>query len=265
MTRAAPVEGRGQPRADQLLVERGLAESRTAAQRMIAAGRVGWWDLGVVKPVRKASDGIPASAELLVTPDDTDRFVSRGGLKLAGALQETGLDVQGWHCLDVGQSTGGFTDCLLQAGAASVLGVEVGHGQLHPRLVSEPRCKTIEGLNARELSRDQLGSGAPVQGFDLIVCDASFISLTLLLPRWPALLASDGRTLALAKPQFELGPQALGKGGIVRDAARYADVEARIRQACAEAELEVLAWCNSPITGGDGNHEFFVCARKVQR
>lgn len=260
----APEEARAVPRADQLLVERGVVASRTAAQRMIAAGRVSWRDRDGVRPVRKASDNLPATAELLIEPDEADRYVSRGGLKLAGALEVTRLEVRGMRCLDVGQSTGGFTDCLLQAGAASVLGIEVGHDQLHPRLMDEARCRTIEGLNARELSPARLGEAMPVGGFDLIVCDASFISLGLLLPCWPALLAAQGRVLALVKPQFELGPQALGKGGIVRDASLYAGLEQRMRALCAEAAFEVLAWCDSPISGGDGNREFFIFAARAK-
>lgn len=263
---AAPsAGGRGVPRADQLLVERGLAESRTAAQRMIAAGRVRWQDAGGSRQVRKSSESLPADAALVVEADEADRYVSRGGLKLAGALAAMQLDVSGWLCLDVGQSTGGFSDCLLQAGASCVLGIEVGHGQLHPRLAGDPRCQTIEGLNARDLQGEQLGDALPPAGFDLIVCDASFISLALLLPRWPALLADGGHVLALVKPQFELGPQALGKGGIVRDEGLYVGLEARIRSLCGDAGLVVRGWCDSPIKGGDGNREFFVCARKAQR
>jgi 23S rRNA (cytidine1920-2'-O)/16S rRNA (cytidine1409-2'-O)-methyltransferase len=257
--------GRGMPRADQLLVERGLAESRTAAQRMITAGRVRWQDVGGPRLVRKPSDSIPAEAALLVEADEADRYVSRGGLKLAGALAAMQLDVGGCQCLDVGQSTGGFSDCLLQAGASSVLGIEVGHGQLHSRLAEDSRCRTIEGLNARDLHGGQLGDFLPPAGFDLIVCDASFISLALLLPRWPALLTEGGHVLALVKPQFELGPQALGKGGVVRDEGLYAGLEARIRRLCDDAGFVVQGWCESPIKGGDGNREFFVCARKAQR
>lgn len=259
-----PDAARAAPRADQLLVERGFAASRTAAQRMIAAGRVSWLDRDGPRLVRKASDSLPASAELLIEADEADRYVSRGGLKLAGALTAVGLDVRGMHCLDVGQSTGGFTDCLLQEGAADVLGIEVGHDQLHARLLDDPRCRTIEGLNARELSPLRLGQAMPAGGFDLIVCDASFISLGLLLPCWPALLARHGKVLALVKPQFELGPQALGKGGIVRDASLYAGLERRIRALCAAAALDVLAWCDSPITGGDGNREFFIFAARTK-
>ena len=240
-------------RVDTVLVAQGLAESRTAAQRLIDAGRV--LIAGVV--VKRASALAPDPGALEVIPDPADRYVSRGGLKLAGALEQTGLDVQGLHCLDVGQSTGGFTDCLLQAGAASVLGVDVGHDQLHRKLREDERNSTLEGVNARQLSPSDVND----RPFDLIVCDASFISVTLLLPCWPALLVSGGQVLSLVKPQFELQPADIGKGGLVKNPARYADVEARVRSACAEAGLEVLDWFDSPITGGDGNRELFVYAR----
>lgn len=251
---AAPaVSERELPRADQLLVARGLAASRTAARALIEAGRV-HWEGGVVG---KPAQTLPLSARLTVTPDPADRYVSRGGLKLAGALAHTGLKPGGRRCLDIGQSTGGFTDCLLQAGAAQVVGVEVGHGQLHPRLADEPGCITLEGLNARHLRAADLGPHFPPGGFQLIVCDASFISLTLLLPQWPALLAPDGELLILVKPQFEVGPQGLAKGGIVRDVRLYAEVEQRLRAAAAGCGIELLDWFESPITGTDGNREFF--------
>lgn len=245
--------GRSVPRADQLLVERGLAPSRTAARALIEAGRV-YCD---GRPLTKPAQALPPSAELVVTPDAADRFVSRGGLKLAGALAHTGLAVRGRVCLDIGQSTGGFSDCLLQEGAAQVVGVEVGHGQLHPRLADDARCVTLEGINARTLSPAELGTHWPQAGFDLIVCDASFISLTLLMPRWAPLLAAHGHILALAKPQFEVGPQGLGKGGIVRDDTRYPQVEQRLRTAAQAAGIDILDWFASPISGGDGNREFF--------
>jgi 23S rRNA (cytidine1920-2'-O)/16S rRNA (cytidine1409-2'-O)-methyltransferase len=165
-------------------------------------------------------------------------------------------------CLDVGQSTGGFTDCLLQAGAARVVGVDVGHGQLDARLRGDARMTCIEHLNARALDADALGRHLPDGGFDLVVCDASFISLTLLLPQWPALLKPGGRVLALVKPQFELGPEALGKGGIVRDAAQYAALEVGLRTFAEANGLNALDYFDSPITGGDGNREFFMFAMK---
>lgn len=251
---------RGMPRADQLLVQQGLAPSRTAARVLIEAGRVSS-DSG---PVTKPAQELPESAVLAVVPDEADRFVSRGGLKLAGALRVSGLQVNGRICLDVGQSTGGFSDCLLQAGAAGVVGVEVGHGQIHPRLASDPRCITLEGINARHLLASDLGTHYPPAGFDLIVCDASFISLTLLLPQWPALLAANGDILALVKPQFEVGAKGLAKGGIVRDTSLYADVEAKLRAAAATCGLKVHDWFDSPITGTDGNREFFTWMRHAQ-
>ena len=241
-------------RVDTVLVARGLAGSRTAAQRLIDAGRV----LLAGVAVRRASTLVPDPGGLELVPDPADRYVSRGGLKLAGALARSGLDVQGLHCLDVGQSTGGFTDCLLQAGAASVFGVDVGRDQLHAGLRGDPRNTTREATNARDLSSNDVNERL----FDLIVCDASFISITLLLPRWPALLAPGGQVLSLVKPQFELQPADIGKGGLVKDPARYADVEARIRAACSEAGLTVSGWFESPITGSDGNREFFVHARR---
>jgi 23S rRNA (cytidine1920-2'-O)/16S rRNA (cytidine1409-2'-O)-methyltransferase len=237
-------------RADQLLVERGLAPSRTVAQRLIEAGRVSW----VEGLVAKASMILPHTAELSVASDDTDRFVGRGGIKLAGALTHTKLDVRGKTCLDIGQSTGGFTDCLLQAGAAAVVGVDVGHSQLHPKLAADPRVTGIEGLNAREL----LKSAVAVRRYNLIVGDLSFISLTLVLPQLPALLEPDGDMLLLVKPQFEVGPEHVGKGGIVRDTALYPQVEAKLRQAAEAAGLRVVDYFDSPIAGTDGNREFFI-------
>lgn len=242
------------PRADQLLVANGLAASRTAAQRLIAAGRVRWSGSVVAKPAQE----LPSGEELEIEPDAADRYVSRGGLKLAGALAVTGIAVAGKRCLDVGQSTGGFTDCLLQAGAAHVIGVDVGHGQLHPRLAGDPRITAIEGVNCRALAAADLGAAQRTAGFDLIVADVSFISLTLVLPRLPALLATDGEMLLLVKPQFEVGPGGLGKGGIVRNANLYAEVEAKLRRCAADHGLGVRAWLDSPIAGGDGNREFFI-------
>ncbi|HJW26834.1 MAG TPA: TlyA family RNA methyltransferase [Rhodocyclaceae bacterium] len=242
------------PRADQLLVEAGLAASRTAAQRLIGAGRVRW----AGNPVAKPAQDLPSAADLTVEADPADRFVSRGGLKLAGALAASGVAVAGRVCLDVGQSTGGFTDCLLQAGAARLVGVDVGHGQLHPRLRDDGRVTCIEGVNCRALAPADLGGQRPAAGFDLIVADVSFISLTLVLPQLPVLLGEGGDMLLLVKPQFEVGPQGLAKGGIVRDPALYAEVEDKLRQAAADAGLTVRGWFDSPITGGDGNREFFI-------
>lgn len=246
------------PRIDQLLVQRGLAPSRSAAQRLIAQGAVRWLGPEGWSSPRKAGDELPEGCKLQIADDAELRFVSRGGLKLAGALDRCGIDVAGLTCLDVGQSTGGFTDVLLQRGARRVVGIDVGHGQLHPRLRGDARVVAIEGLNARTIDAASL----PEPRYGLIVGDLSFISLTLVLPALAPLLADDGELLMLVKPQFELQPADIGKGGIVRDAAAYPRVEARIREACAGCGLAVSDWFDSPIAGGDGNREFFVRARR---
>lgn len=245
-------------RVDALLVAQGLAPSRSLAQQLIKGGRVSW----AGGAINKASLELPSDTPLTVEEDESTRYVSRGGLKLAGALAQTGIPVAGKTCLDVGQSTGGFTDCLLQAGAARVVGVDVGHDQLHPKLRLDERVTAIEGVNCRAITADDLGNAMPANGFDLIVGDVSFISLTLVLPQLPPLLAADGDMLLLVKPQFEVGPGNLGKGGIVRDASLYRDVEKKLRDFAQKFRLTVEAWLDSPITGGDGNREFFIWLKK---
>ncbi len=292
-------------RIDQLLVQRGLANTRSQAQRLIADG-VEWAQGETWRRVAKNGDEVPESAEVRLLDDSEARYVSRGGLKLEAALKQVGLSVEGFACLDVGQSTGGFTDCLLQAGAKSVVGVDVGSAQLHPLLRSDPRVLCVEKVNARALTAEDLiqayedstgedgqfdveededfsdaheaadaggdvyveeAHGAPtgsdfVPAFDLIVADLSFISQTLVLPAVVPLLKSGGTLLTLVKPQFELQPGQVGKGGIVKDPAFYVVVEQRLREACAALGLTVTAWFDSPIEGGDGNREFFICALK---
>jgi len=259
-------------RADLMLVERGLVPSRSVAQRLIERGAVRWrlavapvgsaGLAGVWSVPRKAGDALPEDCEIDITDDAELRWASRAGLKLEGALDALTLDVEGATALDVGQSTGGFTDVLLSRGAARVVGVDVGHDQLLPRLREDPRVTVFEGINARELNRVALGDACPGDGFDLIVGDLSFISLSLVLPALAPLLSAQGRLLLLVKPQFELQPHQLGKGGIVRDTALYDAVEQRIRTACSETGLKVLRWLESTITGGDGNREFFVLAAR---
>jgi len=242
-------------RADQLLVERGVAPSRSAAQRLIARGGVRWRAPSGWSVPKKAGEELPDAAEIEVVDDAELRFVSRGGLKLDAALARSGIAVAGTTCLDVGQGSGGFTDVLLSRGAARVVGVDVGHGQLHPRLAADARVTAIEGVNARQLDPGVL----PQRRFDLVVADLSFISLALVLPALAPLAADE--LLLLVKPQFELQPVDIGKGGIVRDAAAFARVEARVRDACAANGLVVVDWFESAVTGGDGNREFFVHAR----
>lgn len=239
-------------RVDALLVQQGLAPSRTAAQRLIEAGRVSRAGETLLKPAQL----LAANATLQVTPVD-EEFVSRGGLKLSGALRHTGVSVRGRDCLDIGQSTGGFTDCLLRHGAAQVVGIDVGHGQLHPSLAADPRVESHEGINARALQKSALAG----RQFDLIVADVSFISLTLIIPQLPPLLTQSGDLLLLVKPQFEVGPENVGKGGIVGDASRYPVVRDKLVACCADHRLAVFGWFESPITGTDGNREFFLHAR----
>ncbi len=331
-------------RADVFLVEGGHAATRSQAQRLIAAGVQ--WRLAPTLPwnqVAKNGDEIPACAELQLLNAAEAKYLSRGGLKLEGALAATGLQVAGLRCLDVGQSTGGFTDCLLQAGAAQVIGVDVGQGQLHERLRQDARVIGCEGVNARHLTPEALveaceealserveaepedndtapeapyawmrNGGLVEEDYDdsqdakeheieafkaeraakakaraagqistvrqrlagredddltpqfaVITGDLSFISLTLVLPALLPLLAPGGELLMLVKPQFELQPGQVGKGGIVRDAALYPLVEQRLRDCCAGLGLQVIGWHDSAIEGGDGNREFFIHARRA--
>jgi 23S rRNA (cytidine1920-2'-O)/16S rRNA (cytidine1409-2'-O)-methyltransferase len=252
-------------RVDQLLVERGLAASRSQAQRLIAAGVR--WRLGdgAWKAVAKNGEALREGAELQLLDTAEARFVSRGGLKLDAALDRTAIKVSGTRALDVGQSSGGFTDCLLQRGAVAVVGVDVGQGQLHPKLIGDPRVVCIEKCNARELTTQQLldaGGEMAAAPFDLIVGDLSFISQTLVWPAIVPLLKPGGQLLMLVKPQFELQPEHIGKGGLVRDVASYALVEARIAKTCIEHGLQQGGYFESAITGGDGNREFFVWATR---
>jgi 23S rRNA (cytidine1920-2'-O)/16S rRNA (cytidine1409-2'-O)-methyltransferase len=249
-------------RADILLVAQGLAQSRNQAQALIRAGQVSWAGGAIAKPAQELPAGTPLT--LCAAAGENHRYVSRGGLKLAGALAQSGLAVEGWICLDVGQSTGGFTDCLLQSGAAAVVGVDVGHGQLHPRIRQDARVDSLEGINCRALTAADLGKSMPAHGFDLITADVSFISLTLLLPQFPRLLAPAGHMLLLVKPQFELGPDKVDKAGIVRDPALYAQVEEKLRSCCEKLQMDILGWFDSPIAGKDGNHEFFIWTRHAR-
>lgn len=247
-------------RADKLLVDRLLVTSRTQAQRLINEGKVRYQHGNEWLVVRKSSDTLPADAALDIVFDANDRFVSRGGLKLAHALDAVQIDVQGKTALDVGQSTGGFTDCLLQAGCAQVVGIDVGHDQLDARLRADARVVCLEGINARSIDAQLLLGCNGGKPFDIIVMDVSFISQTLILPQLAQLLAPQGVLVSLVKPQFELTREQLGKGGIVRDVSLYADVKARIEDCLHKSHFMLDRWLDSPIEGGDGNREFLVLA-----
>jgi 23S rRNA (cytidine1920-2'-O)/16S rRNA (cytidine1409-2'-O)-methyltransferase len=242
-------------RLDELLVERGLAETRAQAKALIMSGRVRRGTERLDKPGKD----LPVDTGLTV--DEPPRFVSRGGEKLAAALAAFSLDLRGAHVLDVGASTGGFTDCALQAGAADVVCVDVGRAQLHARLRSDPRVTNLEKINARFLQPGDL----PRTEFDAIVMDVSFISLKTVLPAiWP-LLRRGGRLVALVKPQFEAGKAEVDRGGgVIRDSAvRAATLESVRIFALRELEGSALVGViDSPLEGADGNREFLLCLQK---
>ena len=238
-------------RADLALVEQGLAPSREKARALILAGEV----LAGDRPIDKAGDLVPAGAPLRLRSAPMP-FVSRGGLKLAHALATFGVDPRGKVAVDVGASTGGFTDCLLQAGAARVFCVDVGYGQLDPKVAGDARVQVFDRTNIRNAPADLLPRRA-----ELAVIDVSFISLGLVLPALRAHLEPRAPVIALVKPQFEVGRAHVGKGGIVRDEAARARALAEIRQAAAELRYSVCADTTSPITGGKGNVEFLLFLR----
>ncbi|MGE5085884.1 MAG: TlyA family RNA methyltransferase [Bacillota bacterium] len=251
-------------RLDIWLYEKGLAQSRTHAQELVEAGQVFLIQNGRRQVLKKSNYSVdPANADITVDAGPANRFISRGGLKLEGALKHLGLSVAGLNVLDVGISTGGFTDCSLQAGASYVLGVDVGHGQVHPQLLKNPKLKVIEGINARALSSESAVMAAmPEGGFDLIVMDVSFISIEMIIPELGRFLKRTGHLLSLVKPQFEVGIDGLSKGGIVKDVSLYAKVEEKIKACCEANGFTVKDYFASSIEGKDGNHEFFVFAKK---
>lgn len=212
--------------------------------------------------VNKAGLDVPEDCEMEITDDAELRFVSRGGLKLEGALKHCGIDVTGKTCLDLGQSTGGFTDALLQGGAVKVVGLDVGHGQLHPKLAADSRVTSYEGINARDVAGSAFSAEHAEHSFDFVTADLSFITSTHVLPTMVSYLKPGGDLLLLVKPQFELQPAQIGKGGIVKDPAHFVEVENRLWQACKAQGLKVQQYFQSPIQGGNGNTEFFVWARQ---
>lgn len=240
-------------RLDQLLVERGLAENRTRAQALVMAGLVMTGTQRLDKPGHRVDFDIPLTVK---GPDHP--WVSRGGVKLAHGLDHFNLNPEGCITLDVGASTGGFTDVLLNGAAKKVYAVDVGHGQLAWKISQDPRVVVLDKTNARSLTRDQIAD--PV---DLIVCDASFIGLEVILPGPMALAAPAAHLIALIKPQFEVGKANVGKGGIVRDTELHTQVIERIENWMnAQAGWRVLGITESPLTGADGNKEFLIAAVK---
>ena len=239
------------PRLDQLLVARGLFESREKAQRAIMAGEVTVGERVLDKAGTRVADDVTISLKT------AERYVGRGGLKMEAALAHFAIDPTAATCLDIGASTGGFTDCLLQHGAAKVWAIDVGHSQLDWKIRSDPRVVVREKLNARHLTRDDVPD--PIS---ICVIDVSFISLTLILPPAAALLSHGGVIVPLIKPQFELRKEDVGRGGVIRDPALHARAVEKIRG--FTATLPGLEWrgvIESPILGGEGNKEFLACLR----
>ncbi len=247
-------------RIDNLLVLQRLAPSRQKAQEWITQGRVGLIDReGHRRPIKKSSESFDPESiaelgiKLIVEQATEPEYVSRGGHKLAGAVQRLSWSVKDLIALDIGISTGGFTDCLLQNGVKQVVGVDVGHGQLAIALIGHSKLKLIEGVNARSLK----GSIAR-SSFDLIVVDVSFISLTLILPSAAWAIKPGGRLLALVKPQFEVGKAALGKNGIVKNPDEWKRVEKLIRDSVTALGFQIADYFPSQLSGADGNQEFFI-------
>jgi len=236
-------------RIDKLLVDRGLAPSRTKAQALVMAGVVLVGEQLVNKP--SETFAVDSNIRLKGAGDPGSRYVGRAGLKLEAALRDFQIDVGRLICLDVGASTGGFTDCLLQHGAHRVVALDVGHNQIDWRLRNDPRVEVREGVNARHLKREDFD-----QEFDLVTIDVAFISATKILPAIVPLVSERGRIIALIKPQFEVGKGEVGKGGIVKEAAKHQRVVAEVNSAAEVLGLRVSGLIESPIRGADGNLEF---------
>jgi len=240
------------PRLDRLLVDRGLAPSRQRAAALILAGRVTVED----RRAEKAAQQVAADARVEVLEED-EGYVSRGGIKLAGALDAFSLSITGLVAMDVGASTGGFTDCLLRRGVRRVYAVDVGYGQLAWRLRQDARVVVLERTNVRYLEREQIPE--PV---DLATIDTSFISLTKVIPRVFGFVGENGRLLALIKPQFEVGRGLVGKGGVVRQRELHQRVVSELERFCRDQGLAVEGVVESPLLGPKGNREFFILAMK---
>jgi len=259
-------------RADLALVEKGLCPSRAQAQVLIDQGKVLMRN-GANKPavvVKKASQQIEPFVELELVHCDAPNFVSRGGLKLHHALEHTRIELNNKRCLDLGQSTGGFTDCLLQRGAASVVGIDVGRDQLHQRLKTHPAVLALEGVNlykvnVSDLMLDIAALRPEFMPFNVAVADLSFISLRKVLPNVAALMPGACEGLFLVKPQFEVGPEHIGKNGLVRNLdCLIAELENNVNNCCESLKLEVRDFFPCDLKGGDGNQEYFVHAVKTE-
>ncbi len=248
-------------RLDLFLVQNRMANSRTQAQDFISKGYVFLKNGNEKIVLKKASYFVDEAIKERVGVEENplQKFVSRAGLKLDLALQQIDLNITGKIILDIGQSTGGFTDCLIQRGALQVVGIDVGQDQLHMSLKNNSQIKVLEGLNAKDLAKDQkFLKLVPVQKFDMLVMDVSFISITKVITHLPPFLKANGEYLFLVKPQFECGPELLDKNGIVKESEIYLRIEKDIRNSAVQAFGSVTSYFKSEITGKDGNQEYFI-------
>lgn len=244
-------------RLDQLVTSH--VRSRTRAQRLIRQGHVSVNESGVWRTASKPGEKLAETTELRIAEAPEERYVSRAGLKLEALLEALERRLDGLSVLDIGQSTGGFSDCALRHGAKRIIGVEVGHDQLDATLRGDDRVVCLEGVNARRLPLETLETLAP-EGIGAVVMDVSFISQTLILPEIAKVLRPGGELYSLVKPQFEVGPGKVDQRGIVRDAGLYTEVADKLTRTCREHGLEIDHWQESPIQGGDGNREFLLHA-----
>lgn len=252
-------------RLDLFLVQKQLAQSRTQSQDFIEKGFVYFFNGKEKIQIKKASYHVDDSNSefIFVEHNVLQKYVSRAGLKLESALLNLKQNVDGFKVLDIGQSTGGFTDCLIQNGASMVVGVDVGHGQIHPKIKNNEKIVCIEGLNAKDLRFDQnFAARIPSELFDMIVMDVSFISITKVIPYLPEFLKKNGYYLFLVKPQFECGPALLDKNGIVKETSFYKTIENNVREVVTKCFGGVESYIESELPGKDGNLEFFIYGQK---
>jgi 23S rRNA (cytidine1920-2'-O)/16S rRNA (cytidine1409-2'-O)-methyltransferase len=249
-------------RIDIAIVEWGFFESRNKAQAAIEEGLVFLKDQKITKSNQDIDFSPDTKNSIRVESGQSTKYVSRGGIKMDGALKKIELKISGFRVLDIGLSTGGFSDCLLQKGVKEIVGIDVGHKQIHPSLLTNPKLHAYEGVHVKNLSKEFFSDKGLSDQFDLLVCDVSFISIKNVLPCAVPFLKQGGAALFLVKPQFELSREDLSKGGVVKDESLFQRVEKLIKSLFEELNFTVLDYFESSITGSDGNQEFFIYARK---
>jgi 23S rRNA (cytidine1920-2'-O)/16S rRNA (cytidine1409-2'-O)-methyltransferase len=249
-------------RIDIAIVEWGFFESRNKAQNAIEEGLVFLKDQQITKSNQDIDFTLENKNSIRVESGQSNKYVSRGGIKMDGALKKINLNISGFRVLDIGLSTGGFSDCLLQKGVKEIVGIDVGHKQIHPSLLMNPKLYAFEGVHVKNLTKEFFSSKGLGDQFDFLVCDVSFISLKNVLPCAAPFLKHGGGALFLVKPQFELSKEDLSKGGVVKDESLFQRVEKLIKSLFEDLQFTVVDYFESSITGTDGNQEFFIYALK---